>query len=75
MEHSARSDNQFVVDLLTTLREERFSLHGWWRFFARSWAMSCSTARANPSLKRSWLRMTLLIISARRCRAHRHVHA
>jgi phosphatidylglycerophosphate synthase len=62
MEQSVHSDNQFVVDLLTTLREERFSPRGWWRFFARSWAMSYATARANPSLKRSWLRMTLLII-------------
>jgi phosphatidylglycerophosphate synthase len=61
MQQSIHSNIQFVVDLLTTLREERFGPRGWRRFFARSWAMSCTTARANPALTRSWLRMTLLI--------------
>ena len=55
------NENQFVVDLLTTLRNERFSPLAWVHFLRRSWEMSCATARANPSLKRSWTRVTLLI--------------
>jgi len=55
-------NNQFVVDLLTTLQAERFSPAGWWHFLARSWQMSDATARANPMLKCSWLRVTLLMI-------------
>ncbi len=51
----------FVVDLLTTLRQQRFSLHAWGSFLQRSWLMSCQTAGANPSLKRSWLRVTCLV--------------
>ncbi len=61
MPESATNQNQFVVDLLTTLRRERFSIHGWWRFLGRSWEMSCATANANPILKRSWLYTTLLM--------------
>ncbi len=61
MEQTVRSDNQFVVDLLTTLRNEKFSPIGWWRFFARSWQMSCTTANANPLLKCSWARTTAFI--------------
>ena len=57
-----QSDGQtFVVELLTTLRWERFRLGAWGRFFQRSWLLSCQTARANPSLKRSWQRVTCLI--------------
>src|SRR5260370_33700665 len=55
------NENQFVVDLLTTLRNERFSPLAWVHFLRRSWEMSWATARANPSLKRSWTRITLLI--------------
>lgn len=55
------SENQFVVDLLTTLRHEKFGLRAWMRFLAISWERSCATARANPSLKRSWKHTTLLI--------------
>src|SRR6266851_4630594 len=55
------NENQFVVDLLTTLRNERFSPLAWVHFLQRSWEMSCATARDNPSLKRSWTRITLLI--------------
>src|SRR5258708_37034490 len=55
------NENQFVVDLLTTLRNERFSPLAWVHFLQRSWEMSCATARANPSLKGSWPRITLLI--------------
>lgn len=47
--------SRFVVDLLTTLRYEKFSPAAWSHFFARSWAMSRSTANANPGLKRSWI--------------------
>ncbi len=59
MQESA-SNKQFVIDLLTTLKKERFSLSGWWHFLARSWHISCATAHAHPALKRSWLRVTLL---------------
>lgn len=55
------SEPTFVVDLLTTLRQQRFSLQAWGGFFQRSWLMSCQTASANPLLKRSWLRVTWLI--------------
>ena len=51
--------NQFVVDLLTTLRAENFRLAAWWHFLKRSWDMSCATARANPGLYRSWVRTTI----------------
>lgn len=61
MKHIVENENQFVVDLLTTLRNEKFSPLGWWRFLARSWVMSCQTARTNPSLKRSWVGITLFI--------------
>ncbi|HEU5377103.1 MAG TPA: CDP-alcohol phosphatidyltransferase family protein, partial [Ktedonobacteraceae bacterium] len=56
-------EQTFVVDLLTTLRNERFSPRAWGRFFQRSWLMSWQTARANPSLKRSWRRLTCLVMS------------
>ena len=55
------NENQFVVDLLTTLRKEKFGPTAWMRFLQRSWQMSCATANANPSLKRSWVRTTLFI--------------
>lgn len=51
----------FVVDLLTTLRNDRFSLHAWISFFQRSWLMSWQTAQANPSLKQSWRRVSGLV--------------
>ena len=35
MQQGVQSENQFVVDLLTTLRKEKFSPTGWWRFLAR----------------------------------------
>lgn len=52
------AERQFVIDLLTTLRADRFRPRAWGSFFQRSWLMSCQTARANPSLKRSWQRVT-----------------
>lgn len=61
MKYSVDSQNQFVVDLLTTLRKERFSPLGWWHFIGRSWEMSWNTAQAHPTLKRSWARITFLI--------------
>ena len=61
VKHMLEGDNQFVVDLLTTLRQEKFSLAGWGRFLVRSWDMSCKTAEDHPGLKRSWLRVTVLI--------------
>lgn len=54
-------NHQAVIDLLTTLQQERFSPRGWWNFLAQSWAMSCKTANANPRLKHSWWHATLLI--------------
>jgi hypothetical protein len=37
VKHMLESDNQFVVDLLTALRQEKFSLIGWGCFLIRSW--------------------------------------
>ena len=61
MQSSFESENAFVVDLLTTLRNEKFSIPGWWHFLVRSWQMSWQTAQTHPTLKRSWMRVTLLI--------------
>ncbi|MDQ6645594.1 MAG: hypothetical protein M3Y76_14215, partial [Chloroflexota bacterium] len=61
MSQSLKNENRFVVDLLTTLREERFSPLGWWRFLWRSWEMSRKTANDNPDLKRSWTLVTVLV--------------
>jgi phosphatidylglycerophosphate synthase len=55
------SENQFVIDLLTALHHEKFGLRAWARFLGNSWERSRATARANPSLKRSWSHTTLLI--------------
>ncbi|GHO86229.1 CDP-alcohol phosphatidyltransferase family protein [Dictyobacter formicarum] len=55
------AEQTFVVELLTTLRNGRFSLRAWGLFFQHSWLMSCQTAREHPSLRRSWLRVTCLI--------------
>lgn len=61
MSQTLKSENQFVIDLLTTLQAERFRPAAWWHFFVRSWQMSCDTAPAHPTLTRSWLRLTALI--------------
>jgi phosphatidylglycerophosphate synthase len=61
MKYPVDSQSQFVIDLLTTLRKERFRPIGWWHFIWRAWKMSCNTANAHPTLKRSWARITLLI--------------
>ncbi len=57
---SESSEQTFVVDLLTTLRQERFQLRAWGGFIQRSWRMSWQTARANPLLRQSWWRLTAL---------------
>jgi phosphatidylglycerophosphate synthase len=61
MASTLSNESQFVVDLLTTLRHERFSPSAWARFLARSWEMSRRTANANPGLKRSWRRISLTL--------------
>lgn len=61
MASTLSNESQFVVDLLTTLRHEKFSPLAWARFLARSWEMSCHTANANPGLKRSWRRISLTL--------------
>lgn len=61
MKHSVEGENLFVVDLLTTLRHEKFSPLGWGRFLCRSWQMACQTADDNPTLKRSWMWVTIWI--------------
>lgn len=59
MQPGMPGEKQFVVDLLTTLREEKFSLPGWGRFLARSWDMSYRTANNAPTLLRSWRNITV----------------
>jgi len=61
MQDTTKRENQFVVDLLIALRNEKFSPLAWVRFLGRSWEKSRSTANANPTLKRSWARTTFLI--------------
>src|SRR5215831_9913122 len=61
MGYTIDTQNQFIIDLLKTLRKEKFSPRGWWHFLVRSWQMSLDTARAHPTLKRSWARITMLI--------------
>ena len=61
MRQSIREDNSFVVDLLTTLHKDRFSLAAWWHFLVRSWNMSRQTAWNTPSLTRSWFHVTMLM--------------
>ena len=58
MQQDMNNENQFVVDLLTTLREENFSPPSWWRFLARSWNRSRQTANDHPKLQRSWRNIT-----------------
>ena len=61
MASTLSEESQFVVDLLTTLRHEKFSPMAWARFLARSWKMSRQTANANPGLKHSWGRVSLAL--------------
>ncbi len=62
MKQAINDESQFVVELLMTLRRERFSPGAWARFLKRSWAMSWQTARAHPTLVRSWGRITTLVV-------------
>jgi phosphatidylglycerophosphate synthase len=61
MKYTVDNQSQFVVDLLTGLREEKFSPRGWRHFIARSWETSWHTAQAHPTLKHSWIRITSFI--------------
>src|SRR5258708_12300346 len=61
MSQTIDNENEFVVDLLKTLRRENFRPQAWIHFLGRSWEMSLATANANPSLKRSWARTTIFI--------------
>jgi phosphatidylglycerophosphate synthase len=61
MQRPVAGKNAFAIDLLITLRSEKFSPKGWWRFLGRSWKMSSETANAHPTLKHSWLRTTFFI--------------
>jgi len=64
MEHpplNVTHDNQFVIDLLTTLREDNYSLVAWQRFLIRSWHRSFETANKLPLLSRSWKRITIIM--------------
>jgi len=61
MKQAINDESQFVVELLTTLRRERFSPVAWGHFLKRSWDMSWQTARARPTLTRSWARITALV--------------
>jgi phosphatidylglycerophosphate synthase len=56
------SENQFVVSLLTELRKEKFGLLAWVHLLSSSWERSLATAKANPTLKRSWTHTTFLIL-------------
>jgi len=55
------SENKFVVDILTDLRNEKFSPLAWMHFLGASWERSRATARANPALNGSWIQTTILI--------------
>ena len=57
-----QTEQMVVVDLLTTLRRERFRPHACWQFLQRSIRLSCQTAQANPSLKASWQCVTGFIV-------------
>lgn len=61
MASSTPGEDQFVVDLLMTLRREKFSPSAWVHFFTRSWNVSRSTADAHSDLKRSWRRVSLTL--------------
>ena len=53
--------NEFVITLLTDLRQRRYNPVAWRRFLADSWCKSRATARAHPGLSRSWARISLVI--------------
>ncbi|HEY7357885.1 MAG TPA: CDP-alcohol phosphatidyltransferase family protein [Ktedonobacterales bacterium] len=53
--------NEFVITLLTDLRQRRYSPAAWGRFLADSWRQSRATAQAHSRLSRSWARVSLLL--------------
>lgn len=53
--------NEFVIALLTDLRQRRYSPAAWGRFLAESWRKSRATAQSHPDLSRSWARVSLVI--------------
>lgn len=55
------NENQFVVEILTDLRNEKFSPLAWMHFIGSSWERSRATATVNPALKGSWIQTTILI--------------
>jgi phosphatidylglycerophosphate synthase len=55
------TEQTFVIELLTALRQGRFRPRAWGIFLRDSWRMSCQTANANPSLRQSWWRVTGLV--------------
>jgi phosphatidylglycerophosphate synthase len=55
------SENQFVIGILTDLRDKKFSPSAWMHFLENSWKRSRATAKANPALKESWVHITLFI--------------
>jgi phosphatidylglycerophosphate synthase len=61
MAQELHNDASFVVDLLAALRDDRFSPPAWGRFLLRAWNLSRHTARAYPTLTRSWQRVALLL--------------
>ncbi|HYX49409.1 MAG TPA: CDP-alcohol phosphatidyltransferase family protein [Ktedonobacteraceae bacterium] len=61
MLQTTNSENQFVVDILTDLRNENFSFSAWMHFLGSSWKKSRSTAKANPTLKDSWICTTIFV--------------
>jgi phosphatidylglycerophosphate synthase len=61
MLQSTDSENQFVVDILIDLRDEKFSLSAWKHFLGSSWKRSRAIAKANPALKKSWVHTTIFI--------------
>lgn len=56
------NENQFVHEILSDLRNERYSFQAWVHFLGSSWRKSRATARAHPSLTSSWLGTTILIL-------------
>jgi len=61
MLQTTNNENQFVVDILTDLRNKKFSPSAWMHFLGSSWKRSRATARANPVLKDSWVHTTIFI--------------
>lgn len=61
MKQAPALENRFVVELLTTLRQDHFSPRGWGSFLARAWDMSLETAREHATLARSWQKLTVFI--------------